>query len=238
MKAFSGKLPIILGLVGILLFVSLLAQPWLFLLWAPLGIFLFLKGRKANLNRTSNPQRSGFKKSGYSIFGVALMVVAGLSLIFTAGSFGAKDPVAEETPVALVQAEESVDPNADADKLAADQKAAEEKKAAEDAEVARLAEEQRVATEAENARLAEEQRVAAEAEAARVAAEQEAARVAAEQEAQAQQQAAPPAAPAGGDPKFGSCKEAKANGYGLYTRDVNPEYGFYDDRDGDGIVCE
>ncbi len=41
------------------------------------------------------------------------------------------------------------------------------------------------------------------------------------------------------DPRFSSCAEAKRNGYNRkYVRGVDPEYNFYRDGDGDGIVCE
>lgn len=41
------------------------------------------------------------------------------------------------------------------------------------------------------------------------------------------------------DPKFASCAEAKRNGYTKsYTKGVDPEYEWYQDRDGDGVVCE
>ena len=51
--------------------------------------------------------------------------------------------------------------------------------------------------------------------------------------------AAAPAAPvAGDDPRFGSCREAKAAGYGPYVRGQDPEYAWYRDGDGDGTVCE
>lgn len=40
------------------------------------------------------------------------------------------------------------------------------------------------------------------------------------------------------EPNFGTCKVAKANGYGPYIRGVDPEYDFYRDGDGDGKVCE
>lgn len=41
------------------------------------------------------------------------------------------------------------------------------------------------------------------------------------------------------DPKFASCAEAKRNGYtSSYTRGIDPEYEWYQDRDGDGVVCE
>ncbi|MBM3681706.1 MAG: DUF1524 domain-containing protein [Actinobacteria bacterium] len=54
----------------------------------------------------------------------------------------------------------------------------------------------------------------------------------------------PPAAPApsapaaGDDPRFGSCREAKAAGYGPYVSGRDPEYAWYRDGDGDGTVCE
>lgn len=40
------------------------------------------------------------------------------------------------------------------------------------------------------------------------------------------------------DPRFSSCTEAKAAGYGPYYRDIDPEYLWYRDGDGDGIACE
>lgn len=40
------------------------------------------------------------------------------------------------------------------------------------------------------------------------------------------------------DPQFSTCKEVKANGYGPYVKGTNPEYEWYQDRDGDGSVCE
>lgn len=40
------------------------------------------------------------------------------------------------------------------------------------------------------------------------------------------------------DPRFGTCKEAKANGYGPYHSGTDTEYGWYRDADSDGIVCE
>ena len=47
-----------------------------------------------------------------------------------------------------------------------------------------------------------------------------------------------PAPDSGTDPRFGTCKEAKANGFGPYRSGVDPEYGWYIDRDKDGLVCE
>ena len=40
------------------------------------------------------------------------------------------------------------------------------------------------------------------------------------------------------DPRFGTCREAKAAGYGPYRRGSDPEYDWYRDADGDGVVCE
>lgn len=40
------------------------------------------------------------------------------------------------------------------------------------------------------------------------------------------------------DPQFGTCREAKANGYGPYYQGEDPEYDWYRDADSDGIVCE
>jgi len=40
------------------------------------------------------------------------------------------------------------------------------------------------------------------------------------------------------DPNYGTCKQAKANGGGPYVRGKDPEYAYYQDRDGDGVVCE
>lgn len=40
------------------------------------------------------------------------------------------------------------------------------------------------------------------------------------------------------DPQFSSCTKANAAGFGDYVRGQDPEYAWYDDRDGDGTVCE
>ena len=46
------------------------------------------------------------------------------------------------------------------------------------------------------------------------------------------------AADAGTDPDMGTCKAAKAAGYGPYVEGQDPEYAFYRDADHDGQVCE
>lgn len=42
----------------------------------------------------------------------------------------------------------------------------------------------------------------------------------------------------GTDPQFSTCGEATSNGYGPYVKGTDPEYAWYQDRDGDGSVCE
>lgn len=50
---------------------------------------------------------------------------------------------------------------------------------------------------------------------------------------------APPlAAPSGTDPRFDTCKLAKANGFGPYVQGQDVEYSWYRDADSDGTVCE
>jgi hypothetical protein len=79
--------------------------------------------------------------------------------------------------------------------------------------------------------------------------DQKAAVAAAVKKALAQERASQPAAPpvqtlanTGGDgdtdPRFSYCYEANDAGYGPYQRGVDPEYDWYRDNDGDGIVCE
>ena len=40
------------------------------------------------------------------------------------------------------------------------------------------------------------------------------------------------------DPRFDTCGAANAAGFGNYRRGTDTEYGWYEDRDGDGVVCE
>ncbi|MGW5360217.1 excalibur calcium-binding domain-containing protein [Actinopolymorpha pittospori] len=40
------------------------------------------------------------------------------------------------------------------------------------------------------------------------------------------------------DKRYDTCGEAVAAGLGPYTKDEDPEYAWYDDNDGDGVVCE
>jgi hypothetical protein len=48
----------------------------------------------------------------------------------------------------------------------------------------------------------------------------------------------PPSAGTAVDPRFRSCREALAAGYGPYTVGRDPEAPWYQDGDGDGVVCE
>ena len=49
----------------------------------------------------------------------------------------------------------------------------------------------------------------------------------------------PPTSGDGGtDPRFATCEQAKARGYGPYHQGADPEYSWYRDADHDGIVCE
>jgi hypothetical protein len=63
-----------------------------------------------------------------------------------------------------------------------------------------------------------------------------------EQAAPTPSQSAPttpkPPTSGGTDPRFGTCREANAAGYGPYRRGVDPEYDWYQDRDHDGLACE
>lgn len=44
--------------------------------------------------------------------------------------------------------------------------------------------------------------------------------------------------PSGNDPRFPTCGAANDAGYGPYVKGTDPEYSWYQDRDGDGVVCE
>ncbi len=49
----------------------------------------------------------------------------------------------------------------------------------------------------------------------------------------------PPTSGGGGlDPRYSTCSEAKAAGFGPYVSGVDPEYAWYRDGDNDGTVCE
>ena len=50
--------------------------------------------------------------------------------------------------------------------------------------------------------------------------------------------AAQPDADGALDPRFDTCGEANAAGYGPYVRGQDPEYDWYIDRDRDGVACE
>ena len=49
---------------------------------------------------------------------------------------------------------------------------------------------------------------------------------------------ATPPATGGLDPHYGTCREAKAHGYGPYVQGKDPEYAWYRDANHNGVVCE
>ncbi|MGH3344833.1 MAG: thermonuclease family protein [Carbonactinosporaceae bacterium] len=59
-----------------------------------------------------------------------------------------------------------------------------------------------------------------------------------EQPAQPARRERDPGAPAGTDPRLGTCAEAIDGGYGPYHEGRDPEYAWYTDGDGDGTACE
>lgn len=191
-----------------------------------------------------------------------VVIPAALIALLFAGSVGSNGSD-DDAPVALTAAAgeggqtEAADRDAaenDAEDAAADaaadraaaeaalQQAEADKAAAEKAKAELAAQEaatERAAAEAAAAAAAAE--AAQAAETARVAADKAAADKAAAEAAQVQTLAAPPAAAsgsAGTDPRFGTCKEALANGYGGYRQGVDAEYDWYRDADNDGVVCE
>jgi hypothetical protein len=175
---------------------------------------------------------------------VGLVVGAG-SIVGTVTS----SPEATAVPAAAAQEGDRRAAEETAQRAAEDAaREAAERKAAEDA--ARRAAEEAVAkaeAEAAAAQQVTAQKAAAEAAAAEAAAA-EAARVEAERQAQAnaaaeaqRQAAAQPPAPAaagGTDPRFRTCREANASGYGPYRSGADPEYAWYRDADNDGVNCE
>lgn len=63
-------------------------------------------------------------------------------------------------------------------------------------------------------------------------------RAAKEQATSSAQTITPLASAPSTDPQFSYCYEANDAGFGPYYQGQDPEYDWYDDRDGDGIVCE
>ena len=86
-------------------------------------------------------------------------------------------------------------------------------------------------------KAAADKAAADKAAADKAAAEKAAAEKAAAEKAAAEKAAAAQPVAAQNDPQFSTCKEAIAAGYGNYTK-ADPEYSWYQDRDGDGRVCE
>lgn len=139
----------------------------------------------------------------------------------------AATPTQAPTSIATATATE-VAGFADVDTEDSDQ--AVEKAAAERAAARAAKAKKAAARKAEAKRKAEAQRKAA-AEAKRKAD--------AKAKAEAKRKAdAAAAAAARTDPRFDTCGDANAAGYGNYVAGVDPEYDWYQDRDSDGRVCE
>ncbi len=123
-----------------------------------------------------------------------------------------------------------------------------ERKAVADAQAARADVKAAASDAAEADRLLSEREAALDARESAIAAREsqvvsrEEAVALAEQQVESAQptQAPQPPVDVGAtlDPRFGTCKEAKAHGYGPYFAGVDPEYDWYRDADKDGIVCE
>jgi hypothetical protein len=90
---------------------------------------------------------------------------------------------------------------------------------------------QRVATAAERAMAKAVARVRAEER-------EKAAQAVADARAEAEEQEPVPFTGGGTDPMFDYCYEVDDAGYGPYYEGQDPEYDWYDDADGDGVVCE
>jgi hypothetical protein len=166
-----------------------------------------------------------------------------LALIVIAGNLGNDnttkvESVAKDGNTSQIAAEEAAR-QAAADRVAAEaaaSQAAADRAAAEAAQAAA----DKAATEAAQAQAAANKAAADKAAAAKAAAALAAEKAAADQARQQALLTQPePAADSGGtDPRFRTCKEAKANGYGNYTQGVDTEYEWYRDADSDGVVCE
>jgi hypothetical protein len=87
--------------------------------------------------------------------------------------------------------------------------------------------------------LAEQRAVRQAVAQVRAVEREKAARAVAAAQAEAQTQAPAPLTSGGGtDPMFDYCYEVNDAGYGPYYQGQDPEYDWYDDADGDGVVCE
>lgn len=177
-----------------------------------------------------------------------LAVAAILALFFGTGIFA--EPAPEQPKITQFasagQASEDagVRRQAELDRAAATaaaKQAAEDRAAAEAAAAQAAADKaaaEKAAAQAAAARAAAEKDAATKAAAAKAAQEAAAQDAARQQSAQRQSFAAPAEESGGTDPRFGTCREAKANGYGPYREGRDPEYDWYRDADSDGVVCE
>lgn len=164
--------------------------------------------------------------------------IAGLLIGIAGGGSDAEEPQAADNnaaDVAAVQADldEALAANDELSEQFRDERQEAASQSTADAKAAKIAQRKavRAAVQAAVARTRREER-------------QRAATAVAAAERQAEAAASPTIAPltstpaAATDPRFSYCYEANAAGYGPYYRGQDPEYAWYDDRDGDGVVCE
>jgi hypothetical protein len=162
--------------------------------------------------------------------------LAGLIVGLAGGGSEAEEPVAADNGTAAsdVQADldEALAATADLSDQLRDQREEAADRSAADARAAKAA--QAKAVRAAVAEVRREERK--KASAAVAAAKREAAAAVAPPSSPIAPLAAAPSAST--DPRFSYCYEANDAGYGPYYQGQDPEYAWYDDRDGDGIVCE
>lgn len=170
--------------------------------------------------------------------------VAGL-IVGIAGSGSEAEPVqAADSGGSALKADltDALDANTDLEQQLEDQQD-ELEQAVDDAtreakQQAKVAQRQAVRAAVTNVRSQERKRTATAVKAARAQAFAEG-RAEGVESAASTSPIAPLASTGGGtDPRFSYCYEANDAGYGPYYQGQDPEYAWYDDRDGDGVVCE
>lgn len=155
-----------------------------------------------------------------------------------AGGGSGEDPQATAALLKPAEAKSQTDRAVSEATAALEQKVAEQQ-----AELSRVQEEAATAQTAAVAAAVEAARKDEKAKAAAKVREAERRASVAEEEAEAEAVTAPQALAGGSggggtDPRFDTCGAANDAGYGPYRRGADPEYDWYDDRDGDGLVCE
>ncbi|WP_205471591.1 excalibur calcium-binding domain-containing protein [Nocardioides sp. SYSU D00038] len=194
--------------------------------------------------RSTSTSRTGHRPTKTRLWGrgktASATGLAGLVLGFALAGGGSGTSSADESPAETPGASDAEVAQAVAEETATlhDQLAAAEERLTEAGEEAAADLAAAVATAEERALKA--QRRAVRQAVARVRDEERRKLEQAVQEArdEAASGGVTPFAGGGSDPLFDTCGEANAAGFGHYVSGVDPEYTHYDDRDGDGVVCE